>query len=187
MTKKLCLLFLSLHRTEGPGQVFLITIQYLLQQLMDMPEEQWEDFILSCDNMCNLDKLRVAKKPLPLPEPYDKIWLKVRKIVDRLHMRNHKNPECRVKYGSDDLKEKFPSLNTPVAEQVFVWASRFKRIMCAMPKRRSLFFYHRMVIRRNNYVTNCYKEKRVPEFPSIHWAIWPLPSLCLPLTIVKYQ
>ena len=105
-----------------------------------MPEEQWEEFILSYDKMCNLDKLRVAKKPLPLPEPYDKIWLKVRKIVDRLHMRNHKNPECRVKYGSDDLKEKFPSLNTPVAEQVFVWASRFKRIMCAMPKRRSLFF-----------------------------------------------
>ena len=185
--KNFAFLYLFLHRSEGPGQVFLITIQYLLQRLKDMPEEQWEDFILSYDNMCNLDKLRVAKKPLPLPEPYDKIWLKVRKIVDRLHMRNHKNPECRVKYGSDDLKEKFPSLNTPVAEQVFVWASRFKRIMCTMPKRRSLFFYHRMVIRRNNYVTNCYKEKRVPEFPSIHWAIWPLPSLCLPLTIVKYQ
>ena len=65
MTKKLCPLFLSLHRTEGPGQVFLITIQYLLQQLMDMPEEQWEDFILSFDNMCNLDKLRVAKKTAP--------------------------------------------------------------------------------------------------------------------------
>ena len=61
--------------------------------------------------MCNLDKLRVAKKPLPLPKPYDKIWLKVRKIVDRLQMRNHKNPECCLKYGSDDLKEKLPSLN----------------------------------------------------------------------------
>ena len=76
-----------------------------------MPEEQWEDFILSYDNMCNLDKLRVAKKPLPLPKPYHKIWLKVRKIVDRLQMRNHKNPECCLKYGSDDLKEKLPSLN----------------------------------------------------------------------------
>ena len=61
--------------------------------------------------MCNLDKLRVAKKPLPLPKPYDKIWLKVRKIVDRLQMRNHKNSECCLKYGSDDLKEKLPSLN----------------------------------------------------------------------------
>ena len=65
----------------------------------------------SCDNMCNLDKLLVAKKPLPLPKPYDKIWLKVRKIVDRLQIRNHKNPECCLKYGSDDLKEKLPSLN----------------------------------------------------------------------------
>ena len=109
MTKKLCPLFLSLHRTEGPGQVFLITIQYLLQQLMDMPEEQWEDFILSLDNMCNLDKLRVAKKPLPLPKPYDKIWLKVRKIVDRLQMRNHKNPECCLKYGEvTTLRRNYP-------------------------------------------------------------------------------
>lgn len=146
----------------------MITIQYLLTRLKDIPAEKWEEFILSYDNMCNLDKLRVARKPLPLPEPYDKMWLKVRKIVDRLHMRNHKNPACRVKYGSDDLKEKCPGLNTPVAEQVFVWASRFKRIMCAMPKRRFLFFYHRMVIRRNNYVSKCYHAKRMPEFPSIH-------------------
>ena len=50
---------------------------------MDMPEEQWGDFILlSYDNVCHLDKLRVAKKPLPLHKPYDEIWLKVRKIVD---------------------------------------------------------------------------------------------------------
>ena len=85
---------------------------------------------------------------------------KVRKIVDRLHMKNHKNPECKVKYGSDDLKEKFPHLNTPVAEQTFIWSGRFKKIMCAMPKRRFLFFYHRMVKHRNNYISDCYKENR---------------------------
>ena len=164
-TDHLCI---CIHRSEGPGQVFLIAVQYLLTRLKDIPEEDWGEFIFSYDNLCNVDKMRAARKPLPLPEPYDKIWLKIRKIVDRLHLRNHKNPDCRVKYGIDDLKERFPCLNTPVAEQVFVWSSRFKRIMCAMPKRRHLFFYHRMVIRRNNYVSKCYQEKRVPEFPSVH-------------------
>ena len=88
--------------------------------------------------------------------------------MDCLHLRNHKKPECRVKYGSDDLKEKFPYLNTPVAEQTFVWSSRSKKIMCAMPKRRYLFFNHRMVTRRNKYISASYKQNRIPEFPAIH-------------------
>lgn len=157
------------RRSEGPGQVFLITIQYLLKRLEGIDESKWEDVIVAYDNMCNLDKLRIARKPLPgFPEPYNLMWLKVRKIVDRLHMKNHKNPECKVKYGSDDLKEKFPHLNTPVAEQTFIWSGRFKKIMCAMPKRRFLFFYHRMVKHRNNYISDCYKENRLPDFPAIH-------------------
>ncbi|XP_074625879.1 uncharacterized protein LOC141884088 isoform X2 [Acropora palmata] len=157
-----------LYVSEGPGQVFLITLQYLLKRLEGIPESQWEDVVVSYDNMCNLDKLRVAKKQLPLPEPYNLMWLKVRKIVDRLHMRNHIDPRCKITYGSDDLKEKYPHLNTPVAEQTFIWAGRFKKIMCAMPKRRFLFFYHRMVSRRNRYIAVCYQENRVPEFPSAH-------------------
>jgi hypothetical protein len=52
-------------------------------------------------------------------------------------------PECKTKYSADPLKEKIPRLNTPVAEQTFVWAAKLKKIMCAMPKRRQLFFYHR--------------------------------------------
>ena len=162
--------FLSAHfrSSEGPGQVFLITLQYLLKRLEGIPESQWGEVIVSYDNMCNLDKLRVVKKQLPFPKPYDLMWLKVRKIVDRLHMRNHKDPQCKIKYGSDDLKEKYPHLNTPVAEQTFIWAGRFKKIMCAMPKRRFLFFYHRMVIRRNRYIAVCYQENRVPEFPAVH-------------------
>ena len=60
--------FHSLTRSEGPGQVFLITIQYLLKGLEEIPESQWEDVIISYDNMCNLDKLRVAKNPgYPFP------------------------------------------------------------------------------------------------------------------------
>ena len=147
------------RRSEGPGQVFLITIQYLLKRLEGIDESKWEDVIV--------DKLRIARKPLPFPELYNLMWLKVRKIVDRWHMKNHKNPECKVKYSSNDLKEKFPRLNTPMAEQTFICSGKFKKIMCAMPKRRFLFFYHRMVKHRNKYICDCYKDNRVSDFPAI--------------------
>jgi hypothetical protein len=163
--------FLYYFRSEGPGQVFLLTIQYLTQRLKGVPEEKLGDFFLAYDNMCNLDRLRTSKKPLPLPEPYDKMWLKISKVIDRLHMRNHKWKDCKTKYSSDPLKERFPALNTPVAEQTFVWSARYKKIMCAMPKRRQLFFYHRMVVRRNRYTSNCYKANRQPALPKVHGVV----------------
>lgn len=79
--------------------------------------------------MSNMDKLRVTRNH------YLRLWFK-----DNLHMKNHKGPECKVKYGSDDLKERFPHLNTPVAEQTFVWSVTFKKITCVIPKWRLLFF-----------------------------------------------
>lgn len=105
------------------------------------------------------------KKTLPLSSPYDQLWLKITKIIDRLHIKNHKGRYCKEKYGSDSLKEKFPELNTPVAEQTFVWAASFKKIFCAMPKIRSMFFYHRMVVRRNRYTSKCYKNNCSPVLP----------------------
>jgi hypothetical protein len=120
-----------------------------MQRLQGVPENEWGDFFLAYDNICNLDRLRVAKKPLPLPPPYDEVWLKITKVIDRLHMRNHKRPECKTKYSADPLKEKIPGLNTPV-----------KKIMCAMPKRRQLFFYHRMVVRRNKYMVGYRKNRK---------------------------
>lgn len=80
-------------------------------------------------------------------------------------MKNHKGKDCKTKYSADSLKEKFPELNTPVAEQTFVWAARYKKIFCAMPKNRSLFFYHRMVVRRNRYTAKCYKSNVDPVLP----------------------
>lgn len=84
--------------------------------------------------MCNVDKMIVAKKPLPISPPYDKLWLHVNKVIDKLHLKNHKNPRCKEMYNPEALKEKYPKLNTPVAEQTFIWASRFKKILGAMPK-----------------------------------------------------
>ena len=45
---------------------------------------------MTYDNMCNLDRLLVAKKPLPLPAPFYDIWGSVQKIIDTFHLLNHK-------------------------------------------------------------------------------------------------
>jgi hypothetical protein len=95
-----------LRRSEGPGQVFLLTLQFLMQRLQATPEDEWEDFFLAYDNMCNLDRLRAARKPLPLPQPYDNIWLKINKVFDRL---SYEEPQTtRMQYSSDLLEEKIP-------------------------------------------------------------------------------
>ena len=152
------LFVLSAFRSESPSQVFLLAIHYLRRRLKDVPEDKWEEFILSYDNMCNACRMLCARQPLPLNPPFDKIWLKVTKVIDRLHLRNHKNKECHQLFSPEPFKEKNPHLNTPVAEQVFTWAARFKKILCAMPQERFLFYYHRMVVRRNRYTSRCHRE-----------------------------
>ena len=117
--------------------------------------------------MCNVDKMRVAKQPLPLGEPYHRLWMDVNKVIDRLHLKNHKDVKCKQNYNPDVLKELLPKLNTPVAEQTFIWASRFKKILAAMPKSHFLFFYHRMVVRRNRYTEKCYKNNVQPILPKV--------------------
>ncbi|CAB4012175.1 Hypothetical predicted protein [Paramuricea clavata] len=73
--------------------------------------------------MYNLNRLRAARKLLPLPQPYNNIWLKINKVINELHIILI-NFICKTKYSSDLLKEKIPGLNTPVAEQTFVWAAK---------------------------------------------------------------
>ena len=154
-------------RAESPGQVFLLAIHYLYRRLKDVPEEEWEEFILSYDNMCNVRRMLCARQPLPLNPPFDKLWLKVTKVIDRLHLRNHKNKQCHEIFSPEPFKEKNPHLNTPVAEQVFTWSARFKKILCAMPQERFLFYYHRMVVRRNRYTSKCHRESRPPVLPKV--------------------
>ena len=105
--------------------------------------------MLSYDNLCNLDRLHVAKKPLPITYPYSHLWLSITRVIDKLNLMNHVNASCRELYNPDALKDRFTHLNTPVAEQTFVWAARFKKILGAMPKSHFLFFYHRTITQRN--------------------------------------
>ena len=76
------------HRSESPSQVFAIVIQWLMTLLENVPQQNWSEVIVSYDNMCHLDSMRVAQNPLPLPEPYDKLWLSVTK-VQHVSLRLH--------------------------------------------------------------------------------------------------
>ena len=90
-----CSFALMLHvypcRSESPSQVFYILIQWLL--LLHEKNELGEDVILAYDNMCNLERMRASRQPLPLEPPLDQLWLKVIKIIDTFHFPNHVSEE----------------------------------------------------------------------------------------------
>ena len=54
-------------RSEGPAQVFLLVLSWLVAAFGKQKRDDWRKLYLSYDNMCHLDNLKVAKKPLPLP------------------------------------------------------------------------------------------------------------------------
>ena len=123
------------------------------------------DVTLAYDNICNVEKLKVAQTPLPLPSPFDKMWLGVKKVIDVFHFPNHISPHCKELFSPKKLKELNPNFNTQAGEQTFAWIGRFKHIVCAMNKTHHLFFLHRMVLRRNLYTSKCYKHGRKPVLP----------------------
>ncbi len=118
---------------------------------------------LAYDNMCHVDGLLVSRDELPFPSPYNQAWKLISKAIDRLHLRNHVDPKCKRLYDPD---QKIPaSYNTMACEQTFVWASRFKKIICAMPHTHQFFFMHRLVKYRNRYTDKCHRNCKTPALP----------------------
>lgn len=145
--------------------MFILTLVWLIAAFGHMKREDWKKIVLAYDNMCHLNNLKVVKKPLPLPGTLKYIWLDIRKVIDELHIRNHKDPYCHENYNTDDLKRMNPHFNTMSCEQTFAWLSRHKRILCAMPKTHFHFYMHCMVKRRNEYISYCYVNNRRPLSP----------------------
>ena len=158
-----------MSRSESPSQVFFIILQWL-QALVtsgSIASDQLDELYLAYDNMCNVCRLIVAKNRLPLPAPMDEAWLKLRKIIDTFHLRNHSNPLCHTWYSPQQMKDENPCFNTQAGEQMFVWMGKFKNIVCAMGKTHHLFYLHRMVCRRNRYTDKCYSYGKKPILPKI--------------------
>ncbi|XP_052089781.1 uncharacterized protein LOC127726445 [Mytilus californianus] len=161
--------FEPLFKSEGPCQVFMITIRSLLLELSTVPEDQlearMESLILAYDNMCHLDCIKAAKEDLPFPAPLNKLWKTIKKVVDRLHLQNHKDARCKVTYDPSTIPE---SYNTMIAEQTFSWFSRFKKIANSMTQTHHLFYIHRQIQRRNKYSGSCRLRGKAPLLPGIN-------------------
>ncbi|XP_022111569.1 uncharacterized protein LOC110990776, partial [Acanthaster planci] len=154
----------TLYKSESPSQVFIILLSWLRTYCQQIPPDDWTKMAIVYDNMCHLDNMVVARKPLPLSWPWSHMWMYPRKCIDRLHIRNHTDSECRTRYHPDAHLEE--NDNTISCEQTFVWLGRFKKILCAMPKTHHLFYIHRMIVRRNRYTALCYEQGYTPILPA---------------------
>ena len=118
---------------------------------------------------CNLDKLKAANAELPLPGNLKDMWQRIRKIIDRLHIKNHRNKCCQLKYNPENvLKAEEKGMNTMAAEQLFSWMSRFKKIVNSMTQTHHLFYLHRMCQRRNRYTAMCRQRGVEPVHPGVN-------------------
>ncbi|KAL9976855.1 hypothetical protein ACROYT_G014192 [Oculina patagonica] len=159
--------------SESPTQAYLVLVIWLYKKFKALQDagKSAEDIkkamgatCLAYD-MCHVDSLRLAKKDLPFPAPFNQAWKLVSKVIDRLHLRNHKDPACKRLYNAED---KLPSqYNTMACEQTFVWASRLKKVICAMPRLHQFFFLHRSVKQRNTYTQRCHQNNKTPVLPKL--------------------
>ena len=58
-----------IYNSEGPTQVALLIIRFLVMYLKDTDPALWPNLFLCFDNMCNIDFLKLLRKPLALEGP----------------------------------------------------------------------------------------------------------------------
>ncbi|XP_072022927.1 uncharacterized protein [Amphiura filiformis] len=159
--------FSPIYRSESPSQAFLFMLTFLYTLLQDVPFEEWSKFFLAYDNMCNITRLRASKMPtLPLPGNFGKMWASINKIIDGLHISNHKNKSCHQNLHPRLFREKHKDLdktNSMAAEQTFSWLSRYNKQVCSLPKQQQVFVLHRLSIRRNEYTSRCHQQQKDPK------------------------
>ena len=67
----------------------------------------------SYDNMYHLNNLKVARRQLTLSGDLAHLWLDVNKIIDDLHIKNHRDPRCEQYRAPAEIE------NTMSYEQTF--------------------------------------------------------------------
>ena len=144
----------------------MISFLYMyISQEFPNPDD-WEKFVYSYDNMCHICDLNLLKGPLSLPAPYDEMRLKIQKVIDPLHSKNHTRSDCKTKFNPEVVRKLYPQANFMQCEQTFAWLGRYKKILNSTPKAHFNFLIHRLVIGRNKYTVRCYGRNKRPLLPS---------------------
>ena len=99
--------------------MFFILLQWLLSIVK--PTGELPKVTLAYDNICNIDRMKVAQNPLPFPTPLDRLWLDIEKVIDSFHLSNHVSATCREKFSPSKLKADNPHYNTQAGEHLFGW------------------------------------------------------------------
>ena len=133
--------WIPIYDSEGPHQVAFILIKYLQLKLRGKTEEEINQFYLSYDHMCAIDRLHLLRHPLPFEPPEDRIWLDIHKLIDPLHMKNHKNPRCEELYNSEVLKSHIPDANLMCAVTELEKVKKTRHDICPKLYARSLKLY----------------------------------------------
>ncbi len=135
---------------------------------------------------CNFDRLKAHQEELPVGSkfqgPYRNMWPKINKIIDGLHLQNHKQASCHELYNPNRFTEMHPhatKANTMAAEQFFSWLSKHVKQLNAIGKLNQQFFLHCIIQRRNDYVMECLQHGETPESvelrnPDEKYGLWLL-------------
>jgi len=147
------------YSAESPSQVFLTILSSVYNHVVknSVPVSEWKKIFVIYDNVCNLNRIRAAQQPLPLPSPYDRVWMEVSKVLDVFHLANHTREECLTVYHPRNIKIAHPTLkkrNTEIAEQTFAWLVRFKPVLNRVPRNRQLFYLNRLIKHRNAFLVD---------------------------------
>ena len=158
-----------LYKSESPSQVAIFLIGFFCILMKDIPEHVRRNtkYFLSYDNVCNLSNMKLWREPLPI-KSFANLWQdNLIKIIDSIHLHNHKRESCHKNFNPKILKEKLPDGNTMICEETFCWLGRFKKMLNALPKHRFEFMLHRLIIHRNRYTEYCHLVKKYPHLPSM--------------------
>lgn len=135
----LSMLPIFLERSESLSKVFIIVLSWLITISKHINPLNWGRVFLAYGNMCQLNGLNAEKIPQPWPSPWGKAWTCIKKVIDNLHIWNHKDASCREAYSPATLKKQLPEGNTMAVEQT-VCSSLGLRKLCVPCEKSTIYF-----------------------------------------------
>ena len=117
-----------LLKSEFPVQVALLMIAFFCLFLPDVPVSDWSSVVLNYDNICNVDRLLMMRKPIPLSGHMSTFWSRITKVINNVHLGNHKRAECQESYNPEKIKNILPDANLMICEETYSWCGRYKKV-----------------------------------------------------------